>query len=676
MTELLIKNIKDNKFHRAVLPDGYELSLTIENPYLTKSSEYTSELELPLRNCRQNIDLFGHINRLDVTRRKQVMDAILIIDNRKMVVGSVTILECNESYVKIQLLGDNASVNFKNKYEKLFIDQMDLGSVFDNINPRLTYQDNSGEKIIDVVDLTSFKLFLAAYAARQNPIMGFNIDVYGDTTDGFVVLPAVNDYGEEVNKRTFLFWRRNSEVNGGKYVYRAAATWPGKMAHFKSSGTPPSIDTRVIDDFYGAIMHNTSDYFKGVVCPQPFIVSIIHRMMNAIGYNIIRDDINNSEFKYCYIPSTTETELINEMLPHWTLNDFMSEIENFFGVIFLFDEENKACSIVSKKEYYKEGQLSFLNLIGDNFDTTFDDDNQIDISNANVSFGMKDGLHKLDETIVKNAVVKEMDNYSIDQIKTAIINGDQWLFGDDINKVIATRLGRHFIKYRDKACECNELRDYKIDESESNIQLKIKPALLDFSKLTIIDAPTSGNNEVYETWTESYGSMMPTKWPAPICPKMGAWTNELNITEAIDYGFKEIVKPDYLPLALVKKEEWVNFKIKNTLIGVDDEINAAVYWGSTYGSGDTSDMTLAENNVALRLNPTDGMTTLYNQSIDVGVKIKGQVITKVNIYDKIIPQLDNFFIINGKRYICQKIEYKVNKKGIDPTKVGYFFEIE
>lgn len=676
MIEILIKSNKDNKFHRAILPDGFELNLTIENPYLTKSSEYSSEIELPLKGCRNNLILFGHLNRLDVTRRKEIMDAMLIVNYKKIVIGSITILECNDENVKIQLLGNNASVNFKNNFDNLFIDQLDLGSVFDNINPKLPYQDNTGNKTINVVDLDSFKKYLAIYSSNNRPIIGLNPNVYGDTTDGFVIFPAIDDEGNEVNKRTYIFWRESNTVSGWRYLKREAVTWPGIMAHFDTTGTPPTINTNIINGFYGAIKHGTTDYYKGIICPQPYIVSVIRRIIKAIGFEIERDDINTSDFKYCYIPSTTETVLINEMLPHWSVNDFLTEVENFFGIIFLFDEGKKICNIINKKEYYIKGNATYLNKIEDKFETTFDDENQIDVSSANISFSLDDSLHNLSESIEKNAITINLDSYSINSILDAINREDSVLFGENINKIIATRLGRQFIKYRDKACECNELRDYKIDDSDGEITLKIKPALLDYSKVTIIDGPINGNNEVYDNWSETYGYMTPKKWPAPICPRFGAWTTDLNITEAIDYGYNIKNKPDFLPLAIVKKEDWVNFKIKNSYIGIDEEINSVVYWGSTYGGDNISDMNLSENNVALRLNPTEGMITLYNQSIDVGVKIRGQVITRVSIYDKEIPELDKIFVFNGKRYICQKIEYKIDNNGINPQKTGYFFEMQ
>lgn len=672
MTELLIKSVNDNKFHRAVLPDGFELSLTIENPYLTKSSEYSGEIELPLKGCKDNLVIFGHVNRLDVTRRKKVMDAMLIIDNKKIVVGSITILECNDVTIKVQLLGDNASVNFKTKYDKLFVDQMDLGNVFDKLNLSTSYQIESGQKTINVTDLDSFKKYLAAETAK----FGRTSEIYGTPIDGFAILPAIDDEGEEVNRRCFIFWRTETSPNGQKYICRRAVIWPGIMANFKTNSNPPVADIGTIAHFYGAIKNGSTKYYKGVVCPQPFMVSVIHRIVNCLGYEIVKDDIESSPFAECYIPSTTETILVNEMLPHWTVNDFLSEVENFFGVLFLFDEDHKTCSIVNKKMYYKDVVSSHLKEVDDSFETSFDEENAVDISNANVSFGLDDSLHKLTDAIEKNATIIELDNYSVNDILQIINEENQSILGDDVNKVIVYRQGRHFIKYGTKAMECNELRDYKIDDADSEITLKIKPALLDYSKVSIIDGPINGNNEAYDEWSESYGYMTPKKWPAPICPKMGAWASTLNITEAIDYGYKETIKPDYLPLALIMMGDTIKFSIKNSYIGVDSNINSSITWGSTYGSADTSDMNLTENNVAIRLNPTEGMVTLFNKSIDVGVKIKGQTVTKINIYDKQVPPIDSFFVFNGKRYICQKIECKVKDNGIDPVKAGYFFEVE
>lgn len=61
MTELYIDG------QLAVLPEGFSFTFTSENPYFTRSSNYSMDVELPMP---ANYAIFKHINRLDVTKKR------------------------------------------------------------------------------------------------------------------------------------------------------------------------------------------------------------------------------------------------------------------------------------------------------------------------------------------------------------------------------------------------------------------------------------------------------------------------------------------------------------------------------------------------------------------------------------------------------------------------------
>lgn len=61
MTELYIDG------QLATLPEGFNITFTSENPYFTRSSNYSLDIELPMP---ANHAIFKHVNRLDVTKKK------------------------------------------------------------------------------------------------------------------------------------------------------------------------------------------------------------------------------------------------------------------------------------------------------------------------------------------------------------------------------------------------------------------------------------------------------------------------------------------------------------------------------------------------------------------------------------------------------------------------------
>lgn len=119
MTELYI----DGK--SAALPEGFNISFISENPYFTRSSNYSLDVELPMP---ANHAIFGHINRLDVTKTKTILPAMLMVNARCLLYGSAVLLSVEDTLVKVQLVSGNAEFNLLTN-DDIYIDELDLGTV-------------------------------------------------------------------------------------------------------------------------------------------------------------------------------------------------------------------------------------------------------------------------------------------------------------------------------------------------------------------------------------------------------------------------------------------------------------------------------------------------------------------------------------------------------------------
>lgn len=109
----------------AILPEGFNITFTSENPYFTRSSNYSLDIELPMP---ANHVIFGHINRMDVTKKKTILSAMLIVDARCLLYGSAVLLSVEDTLVKVQLVSGNAEFNLLTN-DTIYIDELDLGSV-------------------------------------------------------------------------------------------------------------------------------------------------------------------------------------------------------------------------------------------------------------------------------------------------------------------------------------------------------------------------------------------------------------------------------------------------------------------------------------------------------------------------------------------------------------------
>lgn len=112
---------------RAMLKKGTSFEYVAENRLFSGSDGYTLSITFPLRHCRENLDIFGHINRMDVIAGKVIFDCE-IRDRSFYKFGSITITEINDAEVKTQFLEGRSEQNFDKTFDKVYINELDLGS--------------------------------------------------------------------------------------------------------------------------------------------------------------------------------------------------------------------------------------------------------------------------------------------------------------------------------------------------------------------------------------------------------------------------------------------------------------------------------------------------------------------------------------------------------------------
>ena len=112
---------------RAALKKGTSFEYVSENRMFTGSDGYTLTITFPLKDCPENIAIFGHINRADVVAQKVIFDCE-IRDRGFYKFGSITITEISETEVKTQFLEGRSEQNFDKTFDKVYINELDLGA--------------------------------------------------------------------------------------------------------------------------------------------------------------------------------------------------------------------------------------------------------------------------------------------------------------------------------------------------------------------------------------------------------------------------------------------------------------------------------------------------------------------------------------------------------------------
>ncbi len=126
-----------------------------------------SQSPFPLKGCPENIAIFGHINRADVAAQKVIFDCE-IRDKGFYKFGSITITEISETEVKTQFLEGRSEQNFDKTFDKVYINELDLGA------PATTYKSG----------ITPANAWYPEYSGCK-----------------YVALPWVNDYSGNIQNK-------------------------------------------------------------------------------------------------------------------------------------------------------------------------------------------------------------------------------------------------------------------------------------------------------------------------------------------------------------------------------------------------------------------------------------------------------------------------------------------
>lgn len=600
MNELYINN---NRIHTN---EAASIKLVDENTYFTKSGKYTFDIEVPLKGDSDNIKKIGHINRLDVAKSIVNMNAHIIAEGHKIIDGTATVTQITDEKMKIQILSGNAEFNFLSKFQSLYIDEMDLGGVTDN-NGQLYNEEKYAEYL--------FKLS----SKEKSEIM---YGMYGDVD--FVLFPVRDSRNDVIHNNVCL--RIGGVINFPRTIY--------------------NFDTIINGTDYGG--------YTATIAIQPYWCFIIRKIFNVLGYTIVENQIEETILKNAFIANAKRTLTFNKVLPHWTMAQFIEEVEHFFGVIIVTDDSNKEIRIVMRGRYFDQEKV-FLDNICDEFTVEIDEERAKDISDANISYAFDtvDKYLRLDEEITDIIEVKKFDSFS------ALKSYWEGVSESEKKKYIYEAQGKQYIDYVDNNSrylrKVNQYRKLVRNKEKDTIELKIIPVQM----------------EIGESFIEDFGMSSTLLQCFMKVVRIQASTNSYdgkpsNVQDLIEGNAETKSDRDIIELA-------VNDGVLQKLPWVTWPPGAFLYpWPYVL----IDDLIAGEKNrgFSFELNPVSGVITMYNLLYGSTMKINTESELHVKFITNRMYSPMSLFVIHNKPYICKQIEYKVDNKGIDSQKTGYFYE--
>ena len=668
----------------AITKDNSTIKLTSENQFFTKSATYTYDVELPL-DIAENLEIFGHIHRMDVSKVSRILTAELIVDNVTVLLGTAHITAVSETSVKVQLLGAAASYNYGNKMDNTFIDELDLGDWYWETFPDGRYVGLDSE-YKESVWLNYPKDW--RFTGYTQPIL----DVLNQDPDNPWWLGNPNDN---------IYMRALSEIYSGKYnwvafpTYNATAdVYCNKIAYRMHSENPRKTATKCFEWRDGDMDGDVNQYIRSF-CPQPYVWRMVEKVAKATGFEIRREDnalYTDPFFKKIFIVSTSNRMECCKCLPHWSVNDWWTQIENTFGVILNFDYTNKRIYISKRNAHYtNQAGTVYLNEIVDEYTTEIDDETETDISVNSVGFtDYENGA----EDILSDVILDSAGFISSYQSLTDLLAWAKTVGADGMkrykNYVWKCADGRHYIYTEAKGLiEVNMFRPRYADEEDEkeqnvDVELKIVPAKFDEGECEVRDYFRSFNSDLLLATFPITQLVVEGKSEMGILQGEGQVIDIESVLGGDEYQKESSNEaPDVMYIAIANLSNVDTYNLTLDL-KAGYTIPAQQYTGTFKINRPflrcrskaelTGSPTTEDGNESLSLIPIEGETNLASQSISGMKKIGATVRHCIKFIADTIPNPGSIFIIRNRRFVCEKIEANINADGLDRLLTGYFYD--
>lgn len=407
---------------------------------------------------------------------------------------------------------------------------------------------------------------------------------------------------------------------------------------------------------------------------QPFLCAYIKELLRAIGYDLIQNQLEETIYKDLFICHVVETNKWNEMLPGWSVKDFLEQIELLFNVVFVIDSRKKTTRLMSRNSFYNGIKSAHLQQVEDVFEVEVEEPEEEQHSQSNIKYNFPDNTYWR-WNCIPDAISERMKHVDIpvdfkpDLTIWPRINA--W-FSDTENR--ATDTIYKDVKYdteyiyspgHPSYLMVNQYQRIKRDNTDKEITLDIMPvefasAMVNFKGPNVEGGINTKEREMYMPVIDSESAQeVISEGNETITDLLnnGLETNSEssshgNIFLAFFYALEVPVSlGGATPLKGIYPQPFTDTYIRNVSL-------------PTMGYIQTN-----SNGANLRLSTFDGL--FYNEPYDIDYT-KG---VKVNTYDMNIFDTRLVFEIRNKHYICKEMEFTLDAYGRKGAWSGTFYPI-
>ena len=382
---------------------------------------------------------------------------------------------------------------------------------------------------------------------------------------------------------------------------------------------------------------------------QPYLCALVRRMLNALGYTIGVNQLEESRYKQLIAVHDVNTLEYAKMLPGWSVKDFFENLERMFNLVLVVNNRNRTVDIVFANQFYIAAEEVHLNAVEDDYEVETDEENTLLMTNANVGYDLPDSEYfrfaKMSENLMNLCEKVE---------QPSLLNVGAYFKGNTPNRTICidTSTGRQYVyrpyqlaNFQGGLYPLREVNQYaNLDKGGEEVTLKFIPCAQVYHSIPCYDA---GGEKVGDyIWSlPSIEGNVTTE---------GEDVSALNMTELITSGKTDSGNSGSGRLSLAF---WHGCKSENALApalptGYPLVMSDNMFQVLTDGI-EGAPMVVVDAQYSLRLPVLDA--ELYSGVYDIDTTKSYKFYTS----DPNLPDAHLIFVIRNKRFVCREMNFTI-----------------
>lgn len=128
----------------AAIKTGSSFEFYTENRLFLGRDAYSLNITFPLNDCPQNMAIFGHLTRMDVTKKVTFYNCRIVAE-RVSLAGELAVTKVSEKEVECQFVQGRCTHNFKSPFDETYINTLFVGRYVDRSPETIGLSSPNGE---------------------------------------------------------------------------------------------------------------------------------------------------------------------------------------------------------------------------------------------------------------------------------------------------------------------------------------------------------------------------------------------------------------------------------------------------------------------------------------------------------------------------------------------------